>query len=101
TRNAVRPFLVFNNLTVRRLSTSVSRNCDSTNPLMAISLSPWKKSRPNPPLDKKHSRSERGRKVPVRPHPGGDTGRTVAASRELSSLARVVHTLREEKFGFK
>src|SRR5438128_6929721 len=68
---------------------------------MPISPSPWKKSRPNPPPDKKYSRSERGRKVSVRPKSGGGPGRTVAASRELSPLARLEHTSREEKIRFQ
>src|SRR5208282_336044 len=44
---------------------------------------------------------ERRRKVFVRPQSGRHTGRAVAAAPELSPLARLIHTLREEKIRFQ
>ena len=53
--------------------------------------------RKNPP----RPRVKLGGKVPVRPEPGSDTGRTMADARELPPLARLIHTLRAEKIRFQ
>src|SRR5579859_8308015 len=60
-----------------------------------------KKSRTGAQKAAPRARPERKRKVPVRPKPGRHTRRTVAAARELSPLARLIHTLGEEKIRFQ
>src|SRR6185369_15363832 len=66
-----------------------------------IILSQWKKSRSRAKKNPARSRAQRGRKISVRPEPRGDAGRTMAAARELSPLARPIHALREEKIRFQ
>ena len=60
-----------------------------------------KESRARVRKDPPRPRAERGREVLVRPEPGRDAGRTVADAPELSALARLIHTLREEKIRFQ
>ena len=60
-----------------------------------------KESRARVRSDPARPRAERGGKVPVRPKPGRDAGRAVASARELSALARLIHTLGEEKIRFQ
>ena len=60
-----------------------------------------KESRARVRNDPPRPRAERGREAPVRPEPGRDAGRAVAATRRLSPLARLIHTLRKEKIRFQ
>ncbi len=45
--------------------------------------------------------AKRTRKASFRPESGDDTGRTVGATRELPPLARLIHTLGQEKIRFQ
>jgi len=60
-----------------------------------------KESRARVRADPARPRAKRGRKAPLRPEPGGDAGRAVAAAPELSPLPRLIHALREEKIRFQ
>src|SRR5579872_3663401 len=65
------------------------------------SLQHGKKSRPDSAKNSQRTRPERGRKISVRAQSGGHSGRAVAPARELPPLARLVHTLQQEKIRFQ
>jgi len=58
------------------------------------------KSRPRAQKDPPRPRSKRGRKVFVRPKPGGNAGRAVATTPELSSISGLIDALKAEKIRF-
>src|SRR5262245_18574715 len=60
-----------------------------------------KESRARAQKNSPRPRPERRRKVSLRAQPRRDAGRTLAASRKLSPLARLIHTLLAEKIRFQ
>jgi len=59
------------------------------------------KNQPGAAKNSRRSRTERGRKASVRPQSRRQPGRALAPARELSPLARLVHTLQQEKIRFQ
>src|SRR5262245_23418350 len=60
-----------------------------------------KKSRARAQKNPVRPRTKRRRKVSLRAQPRRDTGRAVATARELSPLARLIHTRLAEKLRFQ
>jgi len=76
------------------------RNPARPGPDLKVGLYSAKKSRTNLSKNSRHARIKRGRKAFVRPQPRRQSRRTLAIARELSPLARLVHTLQQEKIRF-
>ena len=66
-----------------------------------ITLDGGKKNRAGVQKDPQRTRPKRARKTPIRPKPRREPRRAVAPPRKLSPLARLIHTLGEEKIRFQ
>jgi len=87
-----------------RLPQPVSRAMESAArraTVLGLFLRCGKKNRSHSEKNPKRAGSERRRKIPVRPKPRRNPGRAMASPRELSPLARLVHTLVQEKIRFQ
>ncbi|MDB6035522.1 MAG: hypothetical protein JWM16_5860 [Verrucomicrobiales bacterium] len=65
------------------------------------SLTTWKKKGSHLQKARGHARPRTRRKAPARPKPRGNPRRALADAREFPPLARLIHTLIEEKVRFQ